>query len=298
MSEKKFDPSETIGFYITLCWLAFWGGILYIGLQAKVVNLGDLGAFISGIFAPVAWLWFYLSYRLQRNELKLQRQALDKQVEELEFTREEISLQRQALEHQVIAQQGSEQALRKQSEAMTQQLEMTQTQFLYNQKVLAGQLPLFELIGVGEPVIEGVYPLNGTGINAIFRCYQGQKENIENPSFSKVSFKFYVRNIAGNCTLKKVEIKNSNTESISFCNLRLNHNKDDAYEIDFDINSELFKGGLYFNPEEIFQLVHKHTNHLTFNFYYSYGDTSGMDTYVLNRGDDTYTFIKVKNNTL
>lgn len=95
----------------------------------------SIGALLSGIFAPIALTWFYVSYQLQRQELslqreelKLQRQALEKQVEELGFTREEITLQRQALQQQVAAQKGSEEALTIQSKTLQRQLEIIEQQ--------------------------------------------------------------------------------------------------------------------------------------------------------------------------
>tara|TARA_R110002126_G_scaffold219496_1_gene364979 strand:+ start:390 stop:1187 length:798 start_codon:yes stop_codon:yes gene_type:complete len=80
----------------------------------SVEGFGGLGAFLSGIFAPLALLWFYKSYRIQSNELKLQR--------------EELALQRKALEQSVLAQEGSETALKEQSEAMQAQLSIIEKQ--------------------------------------------------------------------------------------------------------------------------------------------------------------------------
>lgn len=109
MNYKKIDWAVIC----TVIWIIFWLALLMKGFDS-VEGFGGLGAFLSGIFAPLALLWFYKSYRIQSNELKLQR--------------EELTLQRKALEQSVLAQEGSETALKEQSEAMKAQLSIIEKQ--------------------------------------------------------------------------------------------------------------------------------------------------------------------------
>lgn len=109
MNYKKIDWA-VVG---TIAWVVLWLILLAIGFDS-LEGFGGLGAFLSGIFAPLALLWFYKSYRIQSNELKLQR--------------EELTLQRQALQQSVLAQEGSEIALKEQSKAMKAQLSVVEKQ--------------------------------------------------------------------------------------------------------------------------------------------------------------------------
>jgi len=53
-------------------------------------NLGNLGQYLSGLFAPVAFIWVVIAVILQGRELELQR-------EELKDTREVLNLQREEM---------------------------------------------------------------------------------------------------------------------------------------------------------------------------------------------------------
>lgn len=43
------------------------------------ISIGEIGAYLSGIFAPVAWYWFYLSFKLQTSALEQQTRASNDQ---------------------------------------------------------------------------------------------------------------------------------------------------------------------------------------------------------------------------
>lgn len=100
MLRKIYSPIT-----LTAIWVSLWIviAIFYFPLD----NIGELGAYLSGVFSPLALFWFCLSYRLQGKELKLQR--------------EELTLQRKALIEQVSAQKGSQIALNNQVEILRDQ---------------------------------------------------------------------------------------------------------------------------------------------------------------------------------
>lgn len=76
---------------------AKWGTVAYflilIGLlfnrydQFLTVDINELGDFLAGAFGPVAFLWLVVGYLMQHSELKLNRISIEKQAQELEFTR-------------------------------------------------------------------------------------------------------------------------------------------------------------------------------------------------------------------
>ncbi|WP_289116327.1 hypothetical protein [uncultured Psychrobacter sp.] len=131
MNYKKIDYEVVI----TIIWVVFWLAFLAICFD-RSEGIGGIGAFLSGIFAPLALFWFYKSYRIQSSELKLQR--------------EELTLQRKALEQSVLAQRGSETALKEQSEALFRQLEIIENIVIESGIMVASEKRLFE---VGESSI-------------------------------------------------------------------------------------------------------------------------------------------------
>lgn len=100
----------------------------------KLNELSDLGDYLAGTFAVLAWLWLIFTAYLQYEELKLQR--------------EELKLQRKELEKSVNAQQGTEKAL-------SEQLEITRQQFELYRKELEDRKPKFQIEKV-EPQYEWV----------------------------------------------------------------------------------------------------------------------------------------------
>ena len=94
----------TWAIWITAIWVIFaiLGLIPFTHYNPNKISLSDIGGYLSGVFAPIAWFWFYLSYRVQSEELQLQRQELQNSVQ---------------------AQQGSEIALRQQADTLRVQTE-------------------------------------------------------------------------------------------------------------------------------------------------------------------------------
>lgn len=80
--------------------------------NAALQNAGNLGQFLSGLFAPVAFVWVVLAVflqgrelELQREELGLSRRALELQADELKNSVEQLKAQAEVLSKQFNAQQ-------------------------------------------------------------------------------------------------------------------------------------------------------------------------------------------------
>lgn len=86
---------------ITAIWLVFW--VIYVFLHfdwdcfihectapKRFLRPNELGDFLAGTFAPLAFLWLFVATMLQREELGLQRK-------ELQETREVLALQKAEL---------------------------------------------------------------------------------------------------------------------------------------------------------------------------------------------------------
>lgn len=104
--------------WLTCAWLVLSIVIFYFyyshpSSKDDHISIGEIGSFLVGVFAPVAWYWFYLSYKIQTEELRLQRQELADSV---------------------IAQQGSEEALKQQYETMKEQSEALKEQLAITTK--------------------------------------------------------------------------------------------------------------------------------------------------------------------
>ena len=157
----------------------------------KTVSLSDVGGFLAGIFAPVAWLWFVLAFRLQSQQLKIQHK--------------ELQLQREEMRNSVEAQQGSEEALKKQSEVLSNQLAITIQQFEYYKNEMEGKKPLFVLMN--KPKFN--LSLNNVGnreepkslsILDSLSAYNSSKE-------LEAKVELYLKNKGGDCRLKGISIK-------------------------------------------------------------------------------------------
>ena len=92
------------GVVVSALWLFGLGFVVYLNLdKALSLELNALGDFLAGGFAPLAFLWLVIGYFQQGRELKLSREALILQANELSnsveqqkrlvaATREEIEL--------------------------------------------------------------------------------------------------------------------------------------------------------------------------------------------------------------
>jgi hypothetical protein len=65
------------------------------------LTLNEIGDFLAGSFAPLAFLWFFISTWLQREELKETRQVLADQQEELKRAAQESAEQTKIMQRQL-----------------------------------------------------------------------------------------------------------------------------------------------------------------------------------------------------
>ena len=81
---------------ITVAWLGL--GVLYIAADIGWSNFAnlpadELGSFLEGAFAPLAFLWLVIGYFLQQKELQQNTEALRAQAEEIQRTAEQAVIQ-------------------------------------------------------------------------------------------------------------------------------------------------------------------------------------------------------------
>jgi len=93
-------------------WWGYGLTFLYIGIMIGIavskwnevcdMKLNEIGDFLAGVFAPVAFLWLILGYIQQREELKQNTKELENQKEELkkqaEATEKLIEIEKRKLE--------------------------------------------------------------------------------------------------------------------------------------------------------------------------------------------------------
>ncbi len=89
-----------IGLVLTALWLAV--GMLYVATSLGWsgflrLPLGDLGDFIGGAFAPLAFLWLVLGLFLQQRELAANNFAIQRQFEIMQRTAEQAEIQTRAI---------------------------------------------------------------------------------------------------------------------------------------------------------------------------------------------------------
>lgn len=75
--------------------------LLYID-HKKVLTLNEIGDFLAGAFAPLAFFWMVITILMQGKELKLQREELELQRMELAKTSEQMARQGDLMEGQQL----------------------------------------------------------------------------------------------------------------------------------------------------------------------------------------------------
>lgn len=96
MTGRSPDWRIWLGLAVTLSWLLL--GALYISQDigwGNFVHLpaAELGSFLEGAFAPLAFLWLVIGYFLQQKELQQNTLALKAQAEEIHRTAEQAVIQ-------------------------------------------------------------------------------------------------------------------------------------------------------------------------------------------------------------
>ena len=246
-------------FWILLCIVI---GIFY---HPKDPSWGDIGALMSGIFAPVVWIWFLASYAIQSSELSLQRKELTLQRKALETQVEE-------LKHSVAAQRGSEIALTEQSKVLSKQLEATEKQFSLYLKEYEGKKPLFRPFEAPIIYIDqvGSGNINKDGILA---------------RMTSMAVQFSIENIAGDGTLKSIELLNDPFDQYDekgdfAIDFRLykkpSRNICDYYMLTINIDIHHL-GELY--ERDCYKLTADLLSSARFELIYSYSESSSADEY-------------------
>jgi hypothetical protein len=106
---SQADPTEIaarrsqqirVGLVLTALWLGI--GLLYIATSLGWTGflrlpLGDLGDFLGGAFAPLAFLWLVLGLFLQQRELAANNFAIQRQFEIMQRTAEQAEIQTRAI---------------------------------------------------------------------------------------------------------------------------------------------------------------------------------------------------------
>jgi len=107
-SHVSFDEPDTtrpdwrirLGLALTALWV--FGAFAYVTLRMGWVGLlgqpvGDLGDFLDGAFAPLAFLWLVLGLFLQQGELAQNNRAIRLQYEVMRKTAEQAEIQTRAI---------------------------------------------------------------------------------------------------------------------------------------------------------------------------------------------------------
>ena len=78
------------GMGITVVWLAIIFIFWFFGDLKSPISLNELGDFLAGIFAPVAFLWLVLGYVQQGKQLEQNIKALEQQEQALQLQIDEM----------------------------------------------------------------------------------------------------------------------------------------------------------------------------------------------------------------
>ena len=97
---QGMDRRTALGIALTFAWVA--GGAIYIGgsigwSQFFHQPLGEMGDFLDGAFAPLAFLWLVLGLFIQQRELSENNRAIQRQHEIMLRTAESAEIQTRAI---------------------------------------------------------------------------------------------------------------------------------------------------------------------------------------------------------
>ena len=100
MTNETRDWRLRLSLWITVVWLIL--GTLYISGVVGWVSFAqqrapDLGGFLEGAFAPLAFLWLVVGFFLQRQQLEQNTEAIKAQLHEMRRTAEQSEIQSRAI---------------------------------------------------------------------------------------------------------------------------------------------------------------------------------------------------------
>ena len=84
------QKSLNCGIGITVIWLAVITSFWMFGGLSSPTSLNELGDFLAGIFAPIAFLWLILGYVQQGKQLEQNTKALEQQEKALQLQIDEM----------------------------------------------------------------------------------------------------------------------------------------------------------------------------------------------------------------
>ncbi len=98
--EEERDWRLSLGLGVTLVWILL--GFLYIANVVGWLDFArqpapDLGGFLEGAFAPLAFLWLVIGFFLQQRQLSENTLAIRKQYEALQRSAEQAEIQARAI---------------------------------------------------------------------------------------------------------------------------------------------------------------------------------------------------------
>ena len=112
------DWRVSLGLALTIGWLALGAWYMFFGLsewrEFVPRNAADLGSFLQGVFAPLAFLWLVLGHFMQQGEIAANTRAI--QMQEINTRRMEMLSRRDSffnLQNLVHQQLGSAASVRK-----------------------------------------------------------------------------------------------------------------------------------------------------------------------------------------
>lgn len=84
------QKSLRFGIGITVVWLILIIGFALFGKMTFPQSLNELGDFLAGIFAPIAFFWLVLGYIQQGKQLEQNTKALEQQEQALQLQISEL----------------------------------------------------------------------------------------------------------------------------------------------------------------------------------------------------------------
>lgn len=120
------QKSLNCGIGITVIWLAVITSFWMFGGLSSPTSLNELGDFLAGIFAPIAFLWLILGYVQQGKQLEQNTKALEQQEKALQLQIDEM---RESVKQQTNLVSLQEQQLKSARKAVRSQLNLSRTTF-------------------------------------------------------------------------------------------------------------------------------------------------------------------------
>ena len=123
-----FKMSTLLNWLLTLGWLVVVGILWFFQSFDKPTTLNELGDFIAGAFAPLAFFWLVRGFYQQGKGLEQNSEALKLQANELEKSTEALELQVQEMKLALLQQTEL-------TETTKQDLALSKTIFDYQSKI-------------------------------------------------------------------------------------------------------------------------------------------------------------------